>query len=82
MPGKEELKRQLEDEQRELEELAEELARAEAEATLRTCRYRNCQKDFITDDVRRFYCCPEHYRAENRERTKDRDELRRLTSKK
>lgn len=76
MSDKEQLKEQLEEAQREADKIATEIATTEAVAMHRICRYRNCRKPFVTDDDRRHYCCPEHYLAENRERTKERNKLR------
>lgn len=39
----------------------------------RICRYRNCKKEFETDSKIRWFCCPEHYKLENRERTRDKN---------
>lgn len=76
MPDKEQLKEQLEEAQQEADKIAKEIATTEAIAMHRTCRYRECKKEFVTDDDRRHYCCPEHYLAENRERTKEKNETR------
>lgn len=76
MSRKDRLKAQLEAQQQAADEIRAQIAQAEAAATHRQCHYRHCGKDFITDDMRRWYCCPEHYIKENRERTKDRNKIR------
>lgn len=76
MSGKRELQEELEKLQQNVSSLSAEIAKAESQAMQRTCHYRGCRKTFSTDDDRRHYCCPEHYKAENHERTKERNKLR------
>jgi len=58
--------------------LQQEIQRLEALARFHLkCRYSKCGKEFITDDERKRYCCNEHYLAANRERTLEKNKLRR-----
>lgn len=79
--AKKQLVAKAEEELAELEEeiRKEEIKEAELEAKARfhpKCKYRKCGKKFATDDERRHYCCHEHYLAENRERTVEKNALR------
>lgn len=76
MPDKELLQEQLTEGQQEIEKIKREIADAEATGIHRTCQYRFCEKGFITDDGRRWFCCSEHSKAENLERTRDKNKLR------
>lgn len=79
------VKRQLvaegEEELAEIEEeiKKEEARNAELEANARfhpKCKYRKCGVEFPTNDERRHYCCTDHYLAENRERTTEKNAQR------
>jgi len=73
---RESLQEQATEAQDDIEKIKQQIAEAEANAMHRTCRYRNCGKEFATDDDRKHYCCPEHYLAENRERTTEKNLVR------
>ena len=64
------LQKILEKNDEEREKLLEEMNTVGEE---KICRYRNCKKKFRTENVQVFYCCPEHYKLENRERTRDKN---------
>ena len=46
-------------------------------AYARICRYDKCKSEFKTLDKRQWYCKHEHYLAANRERTLEKNKLRR-----
>lgn len=61
------------------EDMAETLAEVEKLMPIvRFCRYRFCRKRFKTGDNRIHFCRREHQRLENRERTRDRDDKRKV----